>query len=68
MFVQTSITNFGWNICRCVEQINKANRGEISQDELQERQVSILRYTCAFSASAASDSVLLTCHPGVSAE
>jgi hypothetical protein len=28
--------------CRCVEQINKANRGDISQEDLKEKQVSLL--------------------------
>jgi hypothetical protein len=28
--------------CRCVEQINKANRGDISQEDLQEKQVNLL--------------------------
>jgi hypothetical protein len=58
------------NCCRCVEQINKANRGEISQDELQERQVTILGYMllCCLVLSAASGSVLLTVPHPVSAE
>lgn len=29
-----------FNGCSCVEQINKTNRGEISEEELKERQVS----------------------------
>lgn len=37
----SQIINY-FHVCRCIEQINKANRGEISQDELQERQVSLL--------------------------
>jgi len=56
------LTFFFCNICRCIEQINKANRGEISQDELQERQVTIYwdmllcSLVCSFKSS---DSVKL---------
>lgn len=46
--INSMLTFFLGDICRCIEQINKANRGEISQDELQERQVTILEYAFVF--------------------
>jgi hypothetical protein len=49
-----------FHLCRCIEQINKANRGEISQDELQERQVTLFLYRVPlYVVRAVSDSVLL---------
>ena len=48
-----------WPFCRCVEQINKTNRGDISPEELKERQV-CYHFICSFVCMESCWLLLLT--------
>jgi hypothetical protein len=48
----TLFVNYGTLVtCRCIEQINKASRGDLTPEELQERQVSSLSLSLSLSLS-----------------